>query len=231
MRTKHLMILIGVLFLLKCVSVQAPICSQSVTGTSFDPDDSNTLTMEQRASLMPIKNRICTDDWKIYLSFEGGLNSYTKEVLDILDTLDVEATFFIPGYSINQYPKEVSRIRQTHTFGYAGWDNMELTYSNYKEQLKRTYPFSCFRPRNGHIDKEMVDYSTSLGMPVYAWSLDPQDLLHDRNPKEWRKTALFILTNTHKGAIIRLHHTQSTVRVLEAVIPILKEEGWEFEKL
>ncbi len=55
---------------------------------------------------------------KVYLTFDDGPSKYTPEILDILDTYDVKATFFVLGKE-NDYSIEMLReiARRGHTIG------------------------------------------------------------------------------------------------------------------
>lgn len=55
---------------------------------------------------------------KVYLTFDDGPSKYTEEILDILDTYDVKATFFVLGKE-SEYSIEMLReiARRGHTIG------------------------------------------------------------------------------------------------------------------
>lgn len=55
---------------------------------------------------------------KVYLTFDDGPSKYTEEILDILDTYDVKATFFVLGKE-NEYSIEMLQeiAKRGHTIG------------------------------------------------------------------------------------------------------------------
>lgn len=47
---------------------------------------------------------------KVYLTFDDGPSMYTTEILDVLDTYNVKATFFVTGYQAEKHPEWYKEI-------------------------------------------------------------------------------------------------------------------------
>ncbi len=55
---------------------------------------------------------------KVYLTFDDGPSVYTKEILEILKSYDVQATFFVTGMNVPMYDKYLQQIvNEGHSLG------------------------------------------------------------------------------------------------------------------
>ena len=84
------------------------------------------------------------------------------------------------------------------------------------------------RPPGGLYGNSLEDYATDNNYNIILWSVDTMDWAH----KSVDEIIDNILTNTDGGDIILMHDYISgqspTPKVLDTVIPILIERGYEF---
>lgn len=133
---------------------------------------------------------------KIYLTFDDGPSPYTNEILDILATYDVKATFFVVAREEPEYEALYKRIvEEGHTLGihsysheyekiYASAEDFLEDYwklSNYLVELTGVTPF-CYRFPGGSSTTKMsedldvyVDCLQACGTIYFDWNVSSQD--------------------------------------------------------
>lgn len=195
-----------------------------------------------------------------YLTFDDGPSKNTLKILNILDSYNIKATFFVNGssspYAISTYKTIISK---GHSIG-------NHTYSHeYGDIYKSTKDFARdFNKLQNHLHKcigvkpnivrlpggsnnlvshkyggkaIMCDISRYLiknGFTYFDWNIDSTDASTRVQSKG--KIVSSILNNSkRKSAIIVLMHDSSvkktTVEALPEVIEGLKKQGFEFRKL
>lgn len=125
----------------------------------------------------------------IALTFDDGPGVHTPEILDVLSSKGIQATFFMIGENVGNYPDYVSRVvNEGHEVGNHTWDHPEMTKLSYDAQvdeLQKTLdvihgvvpginiPF--FRPPYMEYDDNTTKAANSLGMSVELWNVDTRD--------------------------------------------------------
>jgi peptidoglycan/xylan/chitin deacetylase (PgdA/CDA1 family) len=187
---------------------------------------------------------------RIALTFDDGPNEpYTSQILDILRTEGVPATFFVLGENVEAHPDIARRIvRDGHTIANHSYTHSDLVFDTKarvrSEILKTEQAIErvtgertrLFRPPYGYKDFFTVHQSQKLGYVMVQWSVTGQD---------WRRPgANQIVSNVLKGArpgsIVLLHDgdkwhrggdRSQTVAALPLMIRALREQGYSFAKL
>lgn len=180
---------------------------------------------------------------RVALTFDDGPSpTYTPKILDILDRMDVEATFFVVGTMVEAHPDLLRRaIRMgmtigNHTYGhpvgrsFADRPRGEIrTEMERAQRLLRTYgirPF-LFRPPGGSWSSFVRSAALERGMRTVLWAVDSRD---------WAGTtadALVkrVLRDVRPGSIILLHDgggdRSATVEALPRIIRGLRARGLE----
>ena len=171
----------------------------------------------------------------IALTFDDGPSTAnTTQVLDVLETYQAKATFFVAGHRIsNSTGKVLKRIVDlgsqigNHSFSHANFHL--LTMEGIMEEINRTqelvynatgiYP-TCLRPPYGNLKKELV---AQTGMYAILWNEDTLDWQH-------RNTQLLIdtvLADASSGDIILMHDIhKTTTDAVEAIVKGLLEQGY-----
>lgn len=151
---------------------------------------------------------------RIALTFDDGpLVPWTPQILDILKSRDVRATFFVCGRNAERYPEIVRRIHsEGHTLGNHTWSHPYLYFlsrGNISEEIDRTQQAiqqaagvvpKLFRPPYGARWFGLYAVLRKRKMKLVQWSFDSQD---------WQRDAESILARVHDGlqpgAVILLH--------------------------
>lgn len=181
----------------------------------------------------------------IALTFDDGPNPiYTPQILDILKSRGVVATFFILGAQADKYPQLLEAITSSkstlanHSYSHRNLERISITES--LEEINRTEAViekttknknKWFRPPGGNFNGLLVDKTTSLGYHFVLWNIDPRD---------WTKPpvttiAQTVISQAAPGAIILLHdgggNRAQTVAALPTIIDSLKAQGYTFVTL
>lgn len=169
---------------------------------------------------------------KIALTFDDGPDPlYTPEILDILKSYEIPATFFLVGSKIAIYPKLAEKILQyghdigNHTYSHSVLKDMDKSSMEYeihqtekvlKEQLG--YKTKLFRPPKGIISFPMIRICMKNKLKVVMWSIDPKDFNAENSQSIVKKINPEIIKG---GDIILLH---DKIKYTQEALPILIEE-------
>lgn len=178
----------------------------------------------------------------IALTFDDGPQEpYTAQILDILKSLQVRATFFLIGAQVEKFPRLAQRIHAedhaigNHTFSHA---NLLMTaqegvigeVQKGEEAIFRATGISCklFRPPHGFKNADVIRACQRLGYTVVGWS----EMAVDWNEKNSDVIVSKIIERAQNGAIILLHDgggdRSRTVEALPEIIMGLQERGYRF---
>lgn len=188
-----------------------------------------------------IYRSVVTDTKQIALTFDDGPHPrLTHEILDVLDKYSVQATFFMVGVNVVNYPEAAKEvIARGHEVGnhtYSHYHMRGLNEEALNDELDRCedaleelceYRPHLFRPPEGAIT-EYVRHSSERGdYTLVLWSLDTRDW----EEKNTARIVQAVLENIQPGDIILMHDyigTESkTPRALELLLPKLLKRGYE----
>lgn len=161
---------------------------------------------------------------------------YIPQMLDILRQKNVRATFFLGGTWVKKFPELAAQIaRENHEIGSHGYSHPHpdrLSKSANLREIQKAeeiiYRATGIRPRlfappygeRGPSVLEAADdasYTTILwSVDTVDWQLPPPDIIVQR-----------VTSRIHNGAIILMHPTAPTVKVLPEVLEKLKKEGYQ----
>ncbi|MFP5113977.1 polysaccharide deacetylase family protein [Bacillaceae bacterium C204] len=186
---------------------------------------------------------------EVVLSFDDGPDeTYTPQILDILDKNQVEATFFILGENAMQHPELVKRIyREGHEIG-----NHTFTHPD----IASITPFQTKMELNANqrLFQEITGHSMTLFRPPYVAEAKPskrnelepilraQDLGYTTvgeliDSDDWQglsseEIVKRVLNQLPEGNVILLHDAggdrSNTVKALPIIINELKQRGYTF---
>lgn len=199
------------------------------------------LTWGVDAAYTDIEFRGPADGKTIYLTIDDSADvESTPEILDVLKAHDVRATFFvISDYTLGERAALVERIdAEGHTVAHhmqSGRPVWSMTLEDFKARFdvaeKRMRSFGLapmMRPGDGLIRDEQSAYVKAKGYRVVLGTVFP----FDQGKQSEGLMRYFISKTVHPGAIIILHDSHSrglrTARVLDAMIPELKQRGYRF---
>ncbi|GGF15152.1 hypothetical protein GCM10010954_12210 [Halobacillus andaensis] len=184
-----------------------------------------------------------TDKKRIALTFDDGPeDTYTPQILEILQQKDVKATFFVTGERVSEYPERLEQIHKDgHVIGNHTWDHPhlpELTDQQMSKNIKTTNAEiekitgvkpDLFRPPFGEIEDRQAALLKSQGYRSILWTADSKD---------WEGLAAEEIVSRVKQdarpGVIALQHNYhasgqfETVKALPQIIDELRAEGYEF---
>lgn len=164
--------------------------------------------------LGPVIGRGPTGRRQIALTFDDGpLLPYTQEILEILKSHQIRATFFLCGKNVEQYSEIVRRIHlEGHTIGNHTWSHPYLYLTGRKrimEEIDRTQQVirdatghtpKLFRPPYGGRWFGLYPLLKERGMHLVQWSVSSND---------WKMGADAVVRTVQSklqpGAIVLLH--------------------------
>ncbi|HCM90283.1 MAG TPA: hypothetical protein DIS85_10330 [Vagococcus sp.] len=172
----------------------------------------------------------------VALTFDDGPNPITTpQLLNILKSKNVKASFFMVGNGVNAYPNVAKRVsNEGHQIGSHSYSHPQLTSlssSQVQSQMRQTDKAiyyatgklpKTFRPPYGAIN---YNVSTLVSKPAIMWSIDTRDW-ESRNPYMINSV---VNNNIHNGAIILLHDIhQPSVNSVSEMIDNLRRKGYTF---
>lgn len=179
---------------------------------------------------------------KIALTFEGGIDAITNELLDLLNNYHAKATFFCLASHVEENPNIARRIVQEgHLIGgnhYQYLDSTLLDFSEFIEQLIRCNAIleritgqmvRYYMPPYGSVSNEQQNFLTDSGVTTVYWNIESES---NTGPKV-ENIVGNIMINVREESVILCHQRGSlpcrnTLRALRIVIPMLKQSGYQF---
>jgi peptidoglycan/xylan/chitin deacetylase (PgdA/CDA1 family) len=173
---------------------------------------------------------------RVAITFDDGPDHLTERYLDLLDELQVPATFFVLGKHCERHPALAREyVRRGHQIASHGWDHQRfpaLTWNALRDQLERTdavlgpQPTSrpWVRPPYGKVDARVLGQLLAHGAMIALWSLDSHDY-EVRDPDEL--VARCAPDKVAPGEVILLHEGQEwTLDALPRIVEGLRGAGY-----
>lgn len=176
----------------------------------------------------------------VYLTFDDGPSHFTAPIAEVLSKNNIQASFFWIGNHLSNGEVAHKLIQEgdiigTHTMNHAVMEHHTL--SEQIQMIKKTtdyvskkigQPVLYFRPPYGAVDDNTLKASLATGQILTYWTVDSEDWKYPTNPQK-------ILSNINRevkpGSIILMHEKPQTVAVLQQVIDLLKQKGYQFAPL
>lgn len=176
-------------------------------------------------------------DKVVALSFDAAWgNEDTQRLIDILNSYEVNATFFLVGDWVDKYPDSVKALAENgnevmnHSTSHAHFSKLsandivaDISCCNDKiEALTGKRP-TLFRCPYGEYDDHVISAVNSLGMTAIQWDVDSLD---------WKGIAAGeikerVLKRVQPGSIVLFHNAaEHTPEALPAIIEALIAEGY-----
>ena len=181
------------------------------------------------------ESRKYTDSPAVAITFDDGPGEYTDELLSLLESYHVKATFFMIGTEVEKYPDAVKREfdigmeQGNHT-----WDHTTLTKLTAPEiarQITSTNDAvkaitgkapTLFRPPGGGTNATVE--ASSQGMPLITWNVDTRDW----ETRDTWNTVNVVMNEVSDGDIILMHEIyQASYEAAREIIPRLLERGYQ----
>jgi len=177
----------------------------------------------------------------IALTFDDGPGPYTPQVLSVLESYHVPATFFEIGENIVEYPQYTRMLAaagypvEDHT-----WTHPDLTtlpVSQFPYQIDQTQGEiraltgetpTCVRPPYDAWNATVLDQIAQRGLTTMSYSLDPRDWSNPGVPA----IVSAVVGGTLPGAVVDMHDgggtREETVDALPQIISDLEAQGYTF---
>ncbi len=171
----------------------------------------------------------------VALTFDDGPSAYTNEIIEILKKYEVCATFFVLGNKVEDYQdvlrKSIAYHNELGNHSYNHKWLSRLSISSLKEQVEKTqqilkdtvsYQPKYLRPTYGSVN-DRIRKNTDL--KIVLWTVDTKDWKIKNIDRIVEKAT----TNIKDGDIILMHDIfERSAKALDKIIPILKEQGFQF---
>ena len=186
------------------------------------------------------------DEKVIYLTFdEGGNNeTYIKEIVDVLNAHDVQATFFFTLNYVRDHPDFMRELLNeghliaNHTYHHYDMPLLaqEETIDRFVSEItefEKTYmqvtgkkTEKIFRFPKGAMSERSLKIMQALGYRTYFWS----HAFYDYGPTISKQEALTsMMEHYHNGAIYLLHPSnKGNYLAIADFIEAMQEEGYRF---
>lgn len=168
------------------------------------------------------------------LTFDDGPSQYTPQILDLLETYDAKATFFVVGSRVDTYSEMISRAIElgceigNHTVNHvdlseADSETMAKEIGDCNNSVCRNtgYTPSLLRPPYGATNQSVRE---NAGMPLVLWSIDTRDW----ESRDADAVVAEVLEQIQDGDIVLMHDLYgSTAEACKTIIPELIAQGYQ----
>lgn len=177
----------------------------------------------------------CAEAKCVALTFDDGPGEYTEELLDTLAEYDAQATFYVLGSLVEEFPEIAERTAaKGHEVGSHTWKHDDLTSlsgDGVREDMERTSEAiekatgkapRTMRPPYGSHNSTVSD---ALGQPIILWDVDTMDW-------QSRDTDAIIdhaVSEVDTGSVVLFHDIhKSTVDAIPDILKELHSQGYHF---
>ncbi len=220
----HRALVSGVAFVLAIALILTVVNAPAVVGASAT----------QRS--LPIYS-VERDGKYVALSFDAAWgNEDTEQLIEILNTYNVKATFFLVGQWVDKYPESVMQLAEAgmevmnHSDTHAHFAKLtsdqivaEINACSDKiEALTGVRP-TLFRCPYGEYDDHVIDTVNSMGITAIQWDVDSLDW-KGLSASEITKR---VLNGVQPGSIVLFHNAaEHTPEALPGIIESLLADGY-----
>lgn len=175
----------------------------------------------------------------VYLTFDDGpIPDITPWVLDLLDTCQVKATFFMVGDNVRKYSEEYQMVVDrghrvgNHTFNHIrGFEYHSDKYLANVNEANAFLETDLFRPPHGHLNRAQYKV-LKKSYKIIMWDLVTRDYSNKLNG---RQVFRIVKKYVRNGSIITFHDSLKSEKNMKYALPRsiewLKEQGYEFKLL
>ena len=191
----------------------------------------------KKTKKLPIYS-VQTDEKKVAISFDAAWGAdKTNEIMTICEQYGVNATFFLVGFWVEDYPEVAKNIAERgfeiglHSSTHPDMCNlsttqmkMELTKNQEIIQAVCGVEANLFRPPYGSYNNELIDVCRSLGVKTIQWSVDSLD---------WKglsagEIAGRVCGKSKEGSIVLFHNnSDNIVDGLRLVLEYFKNNNYQ----
>lgn len=175
---------------------------------------------------------------KIAITFETLGEGDTENLLALLGSHQVYATFFLEGRWVLRHPEETKAIAaagheigthsQMHPRNLCTLDTQSMQHELLEPIVSIQdligYSPTLFRPPYGFWNEKLIAQGNSLGLETVLWDVDSLDW-KNRSPQEIRQ---FVLKESGPGSILRFQNIAiNTISALDLILEDFQEQGYQ----
>ena len=180
-----------------------------------------------------------TNEKKVAVTFDAAWGSEdTDEIIDILNTYNAKATFFVVGSWVDANPEAVKKFYEngheianhsdTHKlFSKISREEVQKEIENCNKKIEAITgkKVKLARAPSGDYDNKSIEITEAMNIKMVQWSVDSLD---------WKKLSVEemysrVVTRTENGSIILFHNgVENTPEALRKILEKLKKDGYEF---
>ena len=223
-----------------------PVTTVQPTTTAPPASLPSTSTTSSASSGKPAKNytKLPTKDKVVALTFDAAYDpAPLKDILAALKAADVQATFFLTGGFVRDFPKWTQEIiAGGYPIGNHSYSHPDFTTISAKakrDQIEKTAaalvklgaadPTPLFRAPYGALNKQVLSVLGSEGYVSVFWTIDTLDWKPERTTAQIKAT---VLGKLQPGAIVLMHvGSKQEAQVLPEIIAEIKARGYRFVNL
>lgn len=179
-----------------------------------------------------------TSEKQVAISFDAAWGAdKTEEILEILDEFNVNATFFLVGFWVDDYTDMVKKIDEagceigTHSNTHP--DMVKLDIESVSEELSTSVSkieavtgkkVTLFRAPFGSYNNQLLEVAESMNLKTIQWDVDTLD---------WKGLSASeinsrVLSKVQNGSIILMHNNSDHVLDgLRLILTTLKNKGYQ----
>lgn len=189
--------------------------------------------------------RVKTDNKELYLTFDDGpIPNLTEHILDVLNELNIKATFFCVGDNLKKHPSIAQRALDeghklgNHSYNHLnGWQTSTVDYiSNVVRCQRLLYDFDgeakpLLRPPYGKIKYSQIKL-LKRKYTIVMWDVLSGDFSSKISPESCLQQTI---SATKPGSIIIFHDNLKAEKNVKYALPRyirhFLEKGYEFKTL
>lgn len=168
----------------------------------------------------------------IAFTYDNGPSEYTSELLDIINSNNSSATFFVTGNNIKGREDIIEKISNSNNeVGSNGYSHVNLNKLSKQELNTEVNSTSellysitnknveFLRPPFGEYNENVIN----LPYDVILWNIDSKDWIVRNENKIYNN----VMNNACDGCIVLMHDSyQETLEATKRLIPDLKKKGY-----
>lgn len=189
------------------------------------------------------------EEKRVYLTFDDGPSIYTGQILDILAANDVKATFFVIGRDEKYYEYYKRIVDEGHTLALHSYSHeykqIYASVDAFYEDLRKLqdllyqvtgrecnlyrFPGGSSNTIAGSIEP-FIKCLNEHGITYYDWNALNGDAVSEELSPQKLIDNIMKNVRINKNSVVLMHDLQprySTVESLQALIDLLKEEGYK----
>ncbi|MCA1055966.1 polysaccharide deacetylase family protein [Rossellomorea aquimaris] len=187
-----------------------------------------------------ITSHVDTDEKVVALTFDDGPTDKTGEILELLDTYDATATFFLIGKEMEEHPEEVAQIIEAgHGIGNHSYSHKRMIFKSpsfIEKEIRRTDALIRKAGYDGEIDFRPPNGKKLVMLPYYLYKHDKDTIMWNLEPdSEFTSVedkVRYVADHVEGGSIILMHPmydgSGKEMKAVEGILKELSSKGYTF---